>query len=127
MTKTELRTYAFTLAVLDLPKVAAYFQSALGFKTDWIDGANWHTLSRDGMRVMMGHCPDAIPPADLGDHSYFAYIHIDDVDALHAEWSKNGAIILKPPADKPWGLREMAVGIPGGHRFMIGQVLPTRT
>ncbi len=120
---TELRTYAFVLAVPDLPKAAAYFQSALGFKTDWVDGDNWHTLSRDGVRVMMGHCPDQIPPEDLGDHNFFGYMHVDDVNALYAEWSKTGAIIRKPPADKPWGLREMAVGLPDGHRFMVAQVL----
>jgi len=32
---------------------------------------------------MAGQCPDAIPPSKLGDHSYFAYLEIADVDAYY--------------------------------------------
>ncbi len=119
----DLRTYAFVLAVPDLPTTATYFETALGFREDWRDGDNWRTLSRGGVRVMMGHCPDAMRPGDTGDHSYFAYLHTDDIDALHAELSARGAIILRPPAHKPWGMREMAVATPDGHRLMVGQRL----
>lgn len=119
----KLRAYAFVLAVPDLEKAVAYFQSALGFETEWADGGCWHTLARGDARVMLGHCPDAMPPAQLGDHSYFAYLHVDDVDALHAEFVRRGAIIRLPPADKPWGKREMAVATPDGHRLMVGQSL----
>ncbi len=70
---------------------------------------------------MLGRCPDAIKPADLGDHSYFAYLMVDDVDALHAEFMDREAIILHPPTDKPWGQREMAIATPDGHRMMIAQ------
>ena len=122
MTGPALRTYAFVLAVPDLAQAVAYFQDVLGFKTDWVVEGDWHALSRGGARVMMGHCPGQIPPADLGDHSYFGYLHVDDVDALCAEWSTAGAIVLSPPEDKPWRMREMAVGLPDGHRFMVGQV-----
>jgi uncharacterized glyoxalase superfamily protein PhnB len=45
----------------------------------------------------------------------------DDVDALHAEFVRRGAIIQQPPVDRPWGMREMAVATPDGHRMMIGQ------
>ncbi len=118
-----LRAYAFVLAVPDLGRATAYFRDMLGFSVDWVDGENWTTLSRDGARVMLGHCPDALPPADLGDHSYFAYLHADDIDALHAEWSARGALIVRPPQDKPWGMREMAVATPDGHRFTVGRPL----
>ena len=70
---------------------------------------------------MIGHCPDAMLPAQTGDHSYFTYLHEDDVDALHAEFVRRGAIIRQPPVDRPWGMREMAVATPDGDRMMIGQ------
>jgi hypothetical protein len=38
------------------------------------------------VRVMIGHRPDALPPAQTGDHNYFDYLHFHDVDALHAEF-----------------------------------------
>jgi catechol 2,3-dioxygenase-like lactoylglutathione lyase family enzyme len=120
---SDLRAYAYVLAVPDLARSADYFQSVLGFSTDWQDGDNWRALSRGSVRVMLGHCPDALPPSQTGDHSYFAYFHVDDIDALHAELAPRGAIILQPPADKPWGMREMALATPDGHRMMVGQVL----
>ena len=119
-----LSSYAFVLAVPDLKRSVAYFEEALGFSRDWNDGDNWQALARDGVRVMLGRCPDAIPPSELGDHSYFAYIAVDDIDALHAEIAAKGAIVRLAPADKPWGRREMAVGTPDGHRLMFGQTIP---
>jgi hypothetical protein len=35
---------------------------------------------------MIGHCPDALSPAQTGDHNYFGYLHFHDVNALHAEF-----------------------------------------
>lgn len=121
--KPNLQTYAFVLAVPDLPRSVAYFRDALGFGLDWVDGDNWATLSRGGARVMMGHCPDALPPGELGDHSYFAYLHVDDIDALHREWAARGALIGRAPHDTSWGMREMAVATPDGHRLMVGQTM----
>ena len=117
----RLRPYAFVLAVPDLQRSVRYFTEVLGFGPEWGDGTNWQVLSRGEVRLMLGHCPDAIPPGETGDHSYFAYLHVDDVDALRAEIAGRGAIIRQPPADKPWGMREMAVATPDGHRMMIGQ------
>jgi uncharacterized glyoxalase superfamily protein PhnB len=121
MPPPSLSTYAFVLAVPDLDAAAAYFRDALGFTRDWRDADDWETLSRGGARVMLGRCPDALPPAQLGDHSYFAYIDVDDLDAFHAEIAARGAIVRSPPAHKPWGRRELGVHTPDGHRIMFGQ------
>ncbi len=72
---------------------------------------------------MLGECPDAIPPADLGDHQYFAYIYLDDLDAYYAEIRDKGVDIIAGPEDKPWGMREMVVRTPDGHRVMFGEEL----
>jgi Glyoxalase/Bleomycin resistance protein/Dioxygenase superfamily len=63
----------------------------------------------------VGHCPDAMLPAQTGDHSYFAYLHVDDVDALYTEFVQRGAIVRQPPTDRLWGMREMAVATPDGQ------------
>jgi uncharacterized glyoxalase superfamily protein PhnB len=85
----------------------------------------WRFVLRDGLRVMLGACPDAIAPAALGDHGYFAYWVVDDVDAFHREIAARGAIILAAPHDKPWGMREMALATPEGHRIACGQEVAT--
>jgi uncharacterized glyoxalase superfamily protein PhnB len=45
---------------------------------------------------------------------------VADVDALHEEYKKSGAIIRQSPTNMPWGVREMNVQDPDGHRFRMG-------
>lgn len=123
---TQLRPFSFVLAVPDLERSTAYFRDALGFRVEWPEGTGWQLLSRGGVRIMIGHCPDAVPPSAMGDHSYFEYLHVDDVDALHEELVSRGALIQQPPANKPHGMREFLVATPDGHRLMIGQDLAAR-
>ena len=54
---------------------------------------------------MLGECADAIPPGELGDHSYYGYITVTDVDALYAEYRRAGAELTQPLQSKPWGMR----------------------
>lgn len=121
MNPPTLKAQAYVLAVHDIHGSAAYFEEILGFRPEWNDGDNWRALVRDGVRVMLGRCLDALPPSQLGDHSYFAFIATDDVDVLHAEFLTRGAQILSDPTDKLWGWREMGVATPEGHRMMFAQ------
>ncbi len=123
MTESDLRPHAYVLAVRDLAGSVAYFVNVLGFSLDWADGDNWQALKRGEVRLMLGRCLDALPPANLGDHNYFGFFATGDVDALHAEFEARAALILAAPADKPWGWREMAVATPEGHRMMFAQPL----
>ena len=123
MSESGLRPHAYVLAVHDLTACAVYFIDVLGFSTEWVDGDCWHTVRRGDVRVMLGRCPDALPVAALGDHNYFGFFVTDDVDALHADFAARGALILAPPADKPWGWREIPVATPEGHRMMFAQAL----
>lgn len=122
-TSSDLSSFSFVLAVPDLEASASYFRDALGFRLDWPDGMGWKLATRGTVRIMIGHCPDAMLPAATGDHSYFGYLTVANADALHAELVGRGAIILQAPADKPHGMREFLVGTPDGHRMMIGQEL----
>jgi catechol 2,3-dioxygenase-like lactoylglutathione lyase family enzyme len=115
-----MRPHAYVLAVPDLDHSIRYFVDVLGFRPEWRDGDNWQSLVRGEVRVMLGHWPDALPPREIGDHSYFSYL-VDDVDALHAELVVKGAIIVHAPESKLWGRREMAVATSDGHRIMFAQ------
>ena len=110
------------LAVRDLATSTRFYTEVLGFQRDFGDGSDgWSFLSRDGFRVMLGECPDAAPAGELGDHSWFVYLTVDEVDRLHAEVARGGAEILSTPATKPWGLREFALRTPDGHRIVCGE------
>lgn len=69
---------------------------------------------------MLGRCPDVVPASELGDHSYVAYLTVDDVDGFYKRPVAAGAEVLKTPTDEPWGMREMALRSTYGHRFMLG-------
>ena len=111
---------SFVLAVPDLERATRYWCDVLGFQLQF-STEGWRFVGRDVCRVMLGECPDAIAPRELGDHSYFAYIDVSDVDACYAEISARGALVTAPPADRPWGMREMSVTTPDGHRVRFGQ------
>lgn len=110
------------LAVKDLAISASYFLDQLGFKRDFtVPG--WEFLSLGSFKVMLGECRDEMPASATGDHSYFAHVLVEDVDALYRACCDRGASILFPVADKPWGLREFGVKTPDGHRICFGQEL----
>lgn len=50
-----------------------------------------------------------------------AYLRVDDVGAFHDRAVATGAEILEPPTDEPWGMRELTVRSPDGHRFTLAQ------
>ena len=84
----EVTKVRFVLAVLDLGRSTAWYVSALGMSIDF-EAPGWSFLSRGSFRVMLGECTDAIPPGELGDHSYYGYVTVDDVDALYAEYQRS--------------------------------------
>lgn len=50
------------------------------------------------------------------------WLQVRDVDAAHTDLSERGVTVLRPPADEPWGLREMWVADPDGVRIAVVQV-----
>ena len=116
----EMIASRFVLAVQDLERSVTFYRDRLGFEVDFtVEG--WCFLSRGSCRLMFGHCPDTPPASTLGDHSYFAYVQVSDVDGLHQDFSQRGLTPLPMPETKPWGMHEMMVVTPDGHRMMFGE------
>lgn len=113
----------FVLAVQNLDVSASFYRDILGFEVREIGDPGWRMFLRDNCRIMAGECPDAIPPADLGDHSYYGYLVVSDAQSYFDQVKAKGAEILKALKDEPWGMREFAIRTADGHRIMIGQDL----
>jgi hypothetical protein len=109
----------YVLAVHDLRGSSVFFEQ-LGFKVI-SEPEGWVFVERDHCMIMLGECPDAIHPTKLGDHSYFGYLRVDDVDSYYEDLRRKGIQILSPIETKPWKMREFSVVSPEGHRMMIGQ------
>jgi catechol 2,3-dioxygenase-like lactoylglutathione lyase family enzyme len=109
------------LAVRDLTVSTRYYTDILGFSKADIEAKGWSFLMRDSFKIMLGECADQLAAGQIGDHSYFAYWNVEGVDGFYAELMAKGAIILSPPTNKPWGLREFGLRTPDGHRIMCGE------
>lgn len=110
------------LAVKSAARTSEYFQTKLGFEEFLkVDEDGWRFVRRDSCVIMLGTCPDDVDARETGCHSYFAYWHVDDPDALFEEWSASGAMLMGEPTDKEWGMREFGVTTPDGHRIMVGK------
>jgi uncharacterized glyoxalase superfamily protein PhnB len=109
------------LAVHDLDRSSAWYRDVLGCELDDPDPGNWRFCRAGDVIFMLGRCPDVLPASELGDHSYVAYLKVDDVDGFHDHAVEVGAEVLKTPTDEPWGMRELGLRSPDGHRFMLGQ------
>ena len=110
----------YVLAVQNLERSLAYYNQVLGFTTTFHD-QGWGFVRRDNVVLMLGECTDSPPASQLGDHSYFAYWEVDDVEACYREFSNNGAKMRTELQTQPWGMKEFALETIDGHRLMVGQ------
>ncbi len=122
MTKI-LKNY-HVLAVPDAAVSSQFYTSVLGFH-EVLDVGGWRFVQRDHCMFMLGECPDALPVAELGDHSYVAYLVVDNVDGYCEEILQQKIEVTSSIGDKPWGMREFGIRTPDGHRIMLGQDIAT--
>jgi ankyrin repeat protein len=103
------------LNVRNVPASIAYYVEKLGFAKEWDWGTppTFGCVHRDEVRIFL--CQDG-----QGAPGMWMSVFIQDVDALHEEYRRRGAIIRQPPTNFPWGLREMNVEDLDGHRLRLG-------
>ncbi len=110
----------YVLAVHNVRDSARFYVEALGFKIT-AEPKGWIFVAKDNCVIMLGECPGDLQPSELGSHSYFAYLRVDDAAAYHADLISKGVRNVGKISDQPWGMREFPLASPDGHRIMIGQ------
>ena len=113
----------FVLAVPNLRVSAEFYRSVLDFAVREIGDPGWLFFERDNCRIMAGECPAAIPPKDLGDHSYFGYIVVTDIEEFYESVRAAKGELIKTLRNEPWGMCEFGVRTCDGHRIMFGSSL----
>ena len=111
------------LAVHDLELSGGWYRDVLGCEIDDVDAGNWRFDRAGESHSCSDDAPDVPAASDLGDHSHVAYLRVDDVDEFRRRAIGAGADVLKAPRDEPWGMREVGLRSPDGHRFMLGAPL----
>jgi len=111
------------LPARDIGQTQAFWQR-LGFHTVYLDD-EYLLMKRDGAEVHF-FLQSALDPF-ANDHG--AYLRPTDVDPLDAEWSAldlpaTGIPRLERAANKPWGMRELALLDLNGNLIRAGQEIP---
>ena len=114
-----IRRTRYVIAVHDLERSARYYRDVLGFDVKEIGDPGWRLFVRDQCLVRAGECPAALSPQELGDHSYFAYLEVNDIDRYYEVVIARGASVIKELRNEPWGMREFGLRTVDGHRTMF--------
>jgi uncharacterized glyoxalase superfamily protein PhnB len=105
------------LCVSDVVASMTYYIEKLGFGHGfaWGDPVTFGSVARDGVEVMF--CLDG-----QGAPGTWFTIWVDDVDILFSEFTERGSDIRQPPVNQIWGVREMNVADPDGHRIRFSRL-----
>ncbi len=108
---------------MDIPGTCAYYREKLGFEClgTWQDPPVYAILARDRQAIHF-RCaePPTSNPNKYRDELLDAYLFVDDVDALYAEFSGRGVEFTRTVGDMPWGCREFVVKDPDGRLLAFG-------
>jgi len=126
-------TIAPYFVVDDVVATANFYRDTLGFSYErfWGDPPRFCMVKRGGIIIMLGQLEQPRvarpnnridPDAELWD----AYVWVVDADALHEEFRRRGAKIVRDIIDQPYGNRDFDVEDCNGYRLCFGSDLPNR-
>jgi predicted enzyme related to lactoylglutathione lyase len=92
--------HMYVIAVPDLARSGAFYRDVLGFAVHELGDPGWRLFEKD--------------------HSYYAYLVVDDADGYCAQVTAAGGEVTKSLRTEPWGMREFGLRTVDGHRVMAG-------
>jgi GNAT superfamily N-acetyltransferase/catechol 2,3-dioxygenase-like lactoylglutathione lyase family enzyme len=100
----------------DIQRSLTYYIEILGFERrwDWGNPPSFGGVSKDSVEIFFCERGQGNPGTWLS-------VLVDDVDDLYEKLKSRGAKILTAPESMEWGIREMLVEDPDGHRIRFGQ------
>lgn len=100
----------------DVARSLQYYTDKLGFesKWEWDSPPTFGGARRDKVEIFF--CREA-----QGNPATWMSVFVEDVDDYFEEIQARGPAVLHPPQTYEWGVREMLVEDPDGHRIRFGQ------
>jgi uncharacterized glyoxalase superfamily protein PhnB len=99
------------LKVKNVGAAVEYYVTKLGFRKNWGE-QGFASVSRGAATIFL--CQGG-----QGNFGTWISIFLKDVDALHEEYMRTGALIVEPPMNFPWEHREMLVTDLDGNRLRM--------
>ena len=113
------------LGVPDVRKAVDYFCAMLGFEcgpNGGDEGAVYGIVRRGGVAIHLQIRRRPLIEARQS-HEGDAYVFVDDVEALYAEYQRKGVKIHRALQDEEYGLRDFTIETPEGLRVAFGTPL----
>jgi predicted enzyme related to lactoylglutathione lyase len=98
--------------VEDIERSVKFYVDQLGFQNAQWGTDEFTSVNRDTAGIYL--CRQ-----NQGRGGAWAWIGVEDVEALHAEYQSRGVVIAQPPTDYPWAL-EMRLEDPDGNVLRMG-------
>jgi len=118
-----IRRIAPQFFTLDITGTLAYYRDKLGFRCSgtWQNPPVYAIVARDEQAIHF-RCatPPLANPDKYPDELLDAYIVIEDVDALYAEFAARGVEFTRELANTPWQSREFVVKDCDGRLLAFG-------
>jgi len=118
-----IRQIAPLFFTLDIPGTLTYYETKLGFKClgMWQDPPVYAIVARDQQAIHF-RCaaPPTANPDKYEDELLDAYVFVEDVDALYAEYAARNVEFTRGIADMPWNSREFVVKDCDGRLLVFG-------
>lgn len=103
------------LPVIEMDDAISFYRQ-LGFDTEPYDDG-YSIVRNSGDEVLHLRVIEDLDPATNAASVYF---HVQDVDAVHREWTGKG-LATGEVVGQPWGMREFTVTDPAGNLIRVGQ------
>lgn len=107
----------------DIPATLVYYREKLGFEClgTWHDPPVYAIVARDHQAIHF-RCaaPPAANPDKYGEELLDAYVHVEDADALYAEYVARGVEFTRELGNMPWQSREFVVKDCDGRLLAFG-------
>jgi uncharacterized glyoxalase superfamily protein PhnB len=116
-----MRSSTTIFTVEDAGRSLAYYQDCIGFEVAFEYGTPTFYVGLCSGEVSLHLVSAAQAPRPPG-HAAVS-IHVDDVDAVHADLVKRGARILNAPQDQDYGLRDFAIADIDGNMIFFATEL----
>jgi catechol 2,3-dioxygenase-like lactoylglutathione lyase family enzyme len=119
--------FAITLFVEDLIASKQFYRKVFGLPVVFEDNNSSVFKIGDTLINLLKTTAagELIEPATIASRaagSRFVFtIHVEDVDAMCAELTTRGVVLLNGPMDRPWGVRTASFIDPGGHIWEIAK------